>query len=290
MVQQSLLFRVQRTFFRQKLANKLVIWGTLTVLLVLALFPLYWIIITSFKFDTEIYIKNPTFFPQKFTLQGYDALFNELGFLGYLKNSLLVSVIVSSGSIFISMLAAYGIARLRFNARAATSRTIFYAYLMPKTVMYIPLYMVTAQLGVTNTIKGLILIYPTVIIPYATWMLITYFKNIPMEIEESAIIDGCSRVGSMFRIVFPLASPGIIATLIFSFTFCWNEYLYALVLITKNAEKTIPLGLSDLVVDDLFNWGPLMGGSFIASIPVVILYAFASRFVTAGLTAGSVKQ
>ena len=207
-----------------------------------------------------------------------------------MRNSLAVSVFVSAGSIFLAMLASYAIARLRFGGRRLSARTIFYSYLMPKTVMYIPLYMLAAQLGVTNSIRSLIIIYPTVIIPYATWMLITYFKSIPMEIEESAIIDGCSRVRSMFVIVFPLASPGIIATLIFSFTFCWNEYLYALVLITKNAQKTIPLGLSDLVVDDLFNWGPLMGGSFIASIPVVVLYAIASKFVTAGLTAGSVKQ
>jgi len=273
-----------------KLVNTIVIWSTLAVLLVLALFPLYWIINTSFKPDSEIYIKDPTFYPHEFTLKGYHELFYELGFTLYMRNSLAVSVFVSAGSIFLAMLASYAIARLRFGGRRLSARTIFYSYLMPKTVMYIPLYMLAAQLGVTNSIRSLIIIYPTVIIPYATWMLITYFKSIPMEIEESAIIDGCSRVRSMFVIVFPLASPGIIATLIFSFTFCWNEYLYALVLITKNAQKTIPLGLSDLVVDDLFNWGPLMGGSFIASIPVVVLYAIASKFVTAGLTAGSVKQ
>jgi multiple sugar transport system permease protein len=275
---------------KNRLVNKIVVWTTLTVLLVLALFPLYWIINTSFKLDNEIYIKKPTMFPRTFSFEGYRALFEELSFLTYVKNSLIVSVVVSGSSVMVSMLAAYSIARLRFNAKSATSRAIFYAYLMPKTVLYIPLYMVAAALRVSNHIGSLILIYPTMIIPYATWMLISYFKTIPMEIEESAIIDGCSRVVSMVRIVFPLAAPGVIATLIFSYTFCWNEYLYALVLITKTAQKTIPLGLSDLVVDDLFNWGPLMGGSFLASIPVVFLYAIASKYVTSGLTAGSVKQ
>jgi multiple sugar transport system permease protein len=273
-----------------KIQHRILIWFLLIVLLIVAIFPLYWIINTSFKLDTEIYIKKPTFFPQTFTLRGYKYLFQKLGFLSYLKNSAIVSIIVPLISVFIASITAYSIARLRFRKRQQVSQGIFYAYLMPKTVLYIPLYMVAASLRVTNSIWSLVLIYPTMIIPYATWMLITYFKTIPYSIEESALMDGATRIRSMFQIILPLATPGILATLIFSFTFCWNEYLYALVMITKTAQKTIPLGLSDLIVDDLFNWGPLMGGAFIASIPVVGFYYDSSKNLKNGIKAGSLKQ
>jgi multiple sugar transport system permease protein len=162
--------------------------------------------------------------------------------------------------------------------------------MMPRTIMFIPFYLLVSRIGLTNSLFGLMLVYPTFTIPYATWMLTSYFKTIPIEIEEASLIDGCSRVETMSRIFFPLASPGIISTMIFSFTLCWSEYLYALVFVTDSWNKTITVGLADLIFEDIMEWGQLMGGAVIAAVPVVLLYMLASSGVMTGLTAGGVKE
>lgn len=261
----------------------------LAVVLVFCLFPIYWILNTSLKTDPEIYRVVPTFWPHTFTLNGYIKLFTKTSFVQNFGNSMVVSLIVTALSIFAGMLAAYAVARLQFYGRKGASRAILYSYLMPQTVMYIPLYLLISRMGLANTLSGLVLIYPTFVVPYATWMLISYFRSVPFEIEESAIIDGCSRIGCMFRIVFPLSIPGVAATAIFAFTRCWSEYLYALVSITSKLKKTIPLGLSDLIIDDMFNWGPLMAGSILSTVPIILLYTLSSKFMVTGLTAGGVK-
>lgn len=271
-----------------KKSNRVVTYLVLAMILIVALFPIYWMLNTSLKLPNEINQMRPTYWPKEASLYSYRELV-DIGFLRNVYNSLLVSVITSVLSILLSMIAAYAIARLRFKLKKLVSRSIFYAYIMPRTVLYIPLYMVAAWLGLRDSIAGLILVYPTFTLPYAVWMLTAYFKTIPRELEEAAIIDGSSKLGSMTRIVFPLAAPGIIATMIFAFTFCWSEYLYALVIITDSAYKTITLGLYDLIIDDLYAWGPLMGASIIAALPVVILYFFASNYLVTGLAEGGVK-
>lgn len=272
----------------RSVTKQVVVYVTLAFMLLCALFPLYWMINTSFKSQGEIYNLTPNFWPKDFTWAGYDKLF-EKGFLKNVKNSLVVSLVVSVFSIAVSMLAAYAISKLKFSGRGAISKGILYAYLMPRSVLFIPLYMLVSALGAGNSIWGLMLIYPTITIPYATWMLISYFKSIPVEIEEAAMIDGCSRSRTLRSIVLPLAAPGLAATFIFSFTLCWSEYLYALVVVTKGSDKTITLGLADMIVGDVFAWGPLMGGSIIASIPVVIMYLFTSKYMVSGMTVGGVK-
>lgn len=274
----------------RSLSKKILIYLVLIVMLIFALFPIYWMFITSFKTQAEVYSAIPIFWPKEFNFSSYKTLIYNTKFLVNIKNSLIVSLLVSIISILVSSLAAYAISRLKFRGRSTMSRSILYAYLMPKSVLFIPLYILVTTLALNNSLYALVLIYPTITIPYATWMLISYFKSIPKEIEEAAIVDGCSKFGSMIRIVFPLASPGIIATFIFSFTLCWCEYLYALVIISDTLNKTITLGLSDMVVGDIFAWGPLMGGSIIASIPVVIIYTLSSNFLVSGLTLGGVKQ
>jgi multiple sugar transport system permease protein len=270
--------------------NGIIVYFLLLVFFLCAVFPIYWMINTSLKTGKEIYSLVPTYFPNKLTFSAYVELFTKTNFVLHLGNSAWVAFSTAFGSIIVSMFAAYAIARLRFRGKKAVSRGIFFAYLMPKPIMYIPLYTVVAFFGLTDRLAGLQLIYPTLVIPYATWMLTSYFKSIPMSLEEAAIIDGCSRVGSMFKIVFPLSAPGIASTFIFAFTLCWGEYLYALVLINKDAIKTIAMGLADLIIDDVFKWGPLMGGAILASIPVILLYTIASKFVVSGMTAGGVKQ
>jgi len=268
--------------------RQVLVYATLAMMLLFALFPLYWMFNTSFKSQSEIYNLTPNFWPKEFTWAGYDKLF-EKGFLTNVKNSLIVSLIVSFFSIAVSMLAAYALSKLKFRGRSLISRGILYAYLMPRSVLFIPLYMLVSAIGVSNSVWGLMLIYPTITIPYATWMLISYFKSIPDEIEEAAMIDGCSRARTLWNIILPLAAPGLAATFIFAFTLCWSEYLYALVVITKSTDKTITLGLADMIVGDVFAWGPLMGGSIIASIPVVIMYLFTSKYMVSGMTVGGVK-
>ncbi|MEW8978824.1 MAG: carbohydrate ABC transporter permease [Symbiobacterium sp.] len=270
------------------LRKRLILWCTLAVMLVFALFPIYWMLNTSFKTTREIYRMTPTFWPEQFVWTGYQKLFAS-GFLNNVKNSLVVAMIVTVVSIFFAMLAAYAIAKLSFRGREIISKSILYAYLMPRSIMFIPLYMLVTSAGLADSIYGLMLVYPTITVPYATWMLISYFTSIPDEIEEAAMIDGCSRFGSMFRVVFPLSAPGISATAIFSFTLCWSEYLYALVIVSKAAQKTIPLALSDMVVADVAAWGPLMAGSIVAAIPVMILYLLVSRNMVSGMTLGGIK-
>lgn len=273
----------------KSISKQIIVYSTLGLLLIFALFPLYWMLNTSFKSQGEIYNLTPSFWPKEFGLAAYDKLITEKGFLSNIKNSLIVSLSVSFFSITVSMFAAYAISKLHFKGRNFISRGILYAYLMPRAVLFIPLYMLVSAIGVSNSIYGLMLIYPTITIPYATWMLISYFKSIPVEIEEAAMIDGCSRARTLRSIIFPLAAPGLAATFIFSFTLCWSEYLYALVVVTKSADKTITLGLSEMIVGDVFAWGPLMGGSIIASIPVIIMYLFTSKYMVSGMTVGGVK-
>mgnify|MGYP001016186908 CR=1 FL=1 len=261
----------------------------LCLFILFALFPIYWAIITSFKAPSEIFSKVPTFFPKKFSFEGYATLFLKTDYPVNLMNSLTVSLIVSFLSVFASMLAAYAIARLNFRGRGAMSRSMFYAYIMPKTLLFIPIYILITTINLDNSIWGLIFIYPTLTIPYATWILASYFKTIPYEIEEAAIVDGCSRLKSMFRIIFPLSVPGIISTFIFSISICWSEYLYALIIINRSYQKTVSLALADMIVGDYVAWGPLMGGAVISTIPITILYMLFSRFLVGGMVAGGVK-
>jgi multiple sugar transport system permease protein len=254
-----------------------------------ALFPIYWMFITSIKTPMELYNLVPTFWPKKIVWTSYITIFSDQKFLTNLRNSLIVATVVSFITISFSMLTAYAISKLKFWGRKAMSKSILYAYLMPRTVLFIPLYILVCNIGLNNNIWALVLVYPTFTIPYATWMLTSYFGSIPTELEEAAVIDGCSKVGAMFRVVFPLSLPGIIATMIFTFTMCWSEYLYALVILTNEMSRTMPLALSDMIVNDTFAWGPLMAGAIVATVPVTIVYMCASRFLISGMTLGGVK-
>jgi multiple sugar transport system permease protein len=272
-----------------KMTRKTLTYATLFVFLLCALFPIYWMFITSIKTEMEVYNLVPTFWPQKIVWASYTTVFSDQKFVASLRNSLFVATVVSLITIVVSVLAAYAISKLKFLGRKVMSKSILYAYLMPRTVLFIPLYILVCKLGLNNNIFAMVLLYPTFTIPYATWMLISYFASIPKELEEAAVIDGCSKVGAMLRIIFPLSMPGIISTMIFSFTLCWSEYLYALVVLTDEMARTFPLALSNMIVADVFAWGPLMAGAMVATVPVTIMYMFASRYMISGMTLGGVK-
>lgn len=261
----------------------------LVVFIVCALFPVYWTLNTSLKNQAEIYSFVPSLWPKTLSFISYSNLIYKTGFLANIANSAIVSLAVVVFSIFFSALAAYAFAKVEFRKKRLFSNLILSSYLMPRAILFIPLYVLVTRMRLNNTLAGLIAIYPTFTIPYATWMLTSYLHSIPKSIEEAAEIDGSGRLRTMFSIVFPLAAPGIAATAIFSFTLCWNEYMYALVTVTTSAVKTLTLALSDMVVADVYAWGPLMAGSIIATVPVMIMYIVMSKYLVSGLTLGAVK-
>lgn len=262
---------------------------TIVSFLIVALFPVYWMLNTSLKTQGEIYNKTPTLLVNKPTLDNFAYLIFKTDFLIGLRNSLLVAVVVTLFSILIAYPAAYTIARMKFRGREVLSKTILLCYLLPASVLYIPLYIFVSRVGLTDNIAGLMLIYPTFTLPYVSWILIPHISSIPYDIEEAAIVDGCSRVGIMYKIIFPLAIPGIVSTAIFAFAMCWGEYLYALVNVTGTQMKTFPLVIAGLIYGDLYPWGQIMAGAIIGCIPILILYMLASRFLAGGATDGGVK-
>jgi multiple sugar transport system permease protein len=192
-------------------------------------------------------------------------------------------------SLVVSSLAAYSMVRFRYRFKGLFGRLILFAYLTPTSLLFIPLSILIARLQLGNTLHGLIFVYLTFSLPVSTWMLQAYFAAVPRELEEQGMIDGLSRLGALFRIVLPLSAPGLAAVAIFTFTGAWNELLLALVLITSESRRTAPLALNYLITSDVLPWGPLMAGAVLSSVPLMILYFLAQRYIVQGMTAGSVK-
>lgn len=275
---------------KAKRTSKILSRVFIVLCLIVALFPIYWMLCTSLKSDGEIYQKIPTMIPKRFTVEAYSYLLTKTNFLNAIKNSLLVATVVSLLSIAVAYPTAYTLARTKFRGRRVLSKAVLFTYMLPTSVLYIPLYILVARLGLTNTLWGLILIYPTFTLPYVAWILIPHVQSIPVALEEAAMMDGCSHFMIMYRIIFPLALPGIISTTIFAFAMCWGEYLYALVNLTSVTVQTFPLVISSLIYGDMPPWNQLMAGAIMACIPIIIIYMLASSSLVGGATAGGVKQ
>lgn len=258
------------------------------VALLLVLFPIYWMVITSLKLPRDIY-RTPALWPHAITGENYRILLQDKGFLLNIANSLLVSLTVTAISVLISSFAAYSMVRFRYRFKGFFGRLILFAYLTPTSLLFIPLSILMAQLHLANSLYGLMAVYLTFSLPLSTWLLQGYFRSVPRELEEQGMIDGLSRMGALLRIVFPLSAPGLAAVSIFTFTGAWNELLLALVLITSESQRTAPLGLNYLITSDVLPWGPLMAGAVISSVPLMVLYFVAQRFMVQGMMAGSVK-
>lgn len=274
---------------KQKKSVKILSRIFIIICLVVSLAPIYWMLNTSLKGQAEIYSKVPTLIPEQSTLEAYKYLLTETNFLTGIVNSLIVAVFVSLFSIVIAYPAAYAIARIKFKGKRTFSKAILFTYLLPTSILYIPLYILVAQVGLTDNILGLMLIYPTFTLPYVAWVLIPHISSIPYDLDEAAIVDGCGRLRVMYQIIFPLALPGIVSTTIFAFAMCWGEYLYALVNITKTSMQTFPLVISGLIFGDMYPWGQLMAGAILASVPILIIYILANSSIVGGQTAGGVK-
>ena len=273
---------------RRMLIGRVLSYAALAIAVLLALFPIYWMIATSLKVPREIF-RQPSLVPLAPTINNYIALLTEKGFLVAIKNSLIVATTVTVISVLISSFAAYSMVRFRYRFRGVIGRLILFAYLTPTSLLFIPLSIVMAQLHLGNSLFGLILVYLTFSLPLSTWLLQGYFRSVPRELEEQGMVDGLTRFGALLRIVLPLSAPGIAAVAIFTFTGAWNELLLALVLITSDGQRTAPLALNYLITSDVLPWGPLMAGAVISSVPLMILYFIAQRFMVAGMTEGSVK-
>lgn len=263
----------------------------LLVFLFVLLFPFYWMGITSFKPNQELLSRtgNP-FWVIAPTLAHFEKLLFNTSYPAWLWNTVLVSVVATFFSLFASVFAAYAIERLRFSGSKQVGLSIFLAYLVPPSILFIPLAAIVYQLGLFDTRWALILTYPTFLIPFCTWLLMGYFRSIPFELEECALIDGANRWQILTKIILPLAVPGLISAGIFAFTLSWNEFIYALTFVSSSEVKTVPVGVvTELVEGDVYHWGSLMAGALLGSLPVAFVYSFFVEHYVSGLT-GSVKE
>lgn len=268
------------------------VYVPLALFVIILLFPFYWMAITAFKPDSEMedYKDYSPFWVHSPTLHNFDLLLFHTQFPRWMLVTITVAIGSTILSIICSVLAAYAIERLRFRGSTHVALAIYLAYLVPPTILFIPLATMIVQFGLYNSPLSLILTYPTFLIPFCTWLLIGYFKSIPYELEECALIDGASRLQILRRIVLPLSMPGLISAGIFAFTLSWNEFIYALAFIQSTADKTVPVAvLTELVTGDVYQWGALMAGALLGSVPVALFYSLFAEYYVSSLT-GAVKE
>lgn len=290
-----------KTRTRNFLGQLLTLHIPLVPFILFALFPFYFMVITSFKADGELYnLKANPFIIQLSptapdysggpTLEHYQLLLRDTPFLTWLFNSVLVSVLATAISIVLAILAAYSLARLRFRGATSFGTAVFITYLVPTTLLFLPMAQVVNRLGLADSVWALIVTYPTFLVPFCTWLLLGYFRTIPQEIEECAMVDGCTRFQALIRIVLPVAVPGIVCAVLFAFTISWNEFIYALTFISSTAQKTTSVGVTaELIRGDIFYWGSLMAGAVLGSVPIVLVYVVFMDYYVSGLTQGAIK-
>jgi multiple sugar transport system permease protein len=270
----------------------LTLYLPLGAIMVFLLFPFYWMATTALKPDAELYDYkrfNPLWIAHP-TLEHIKSLFTDTDFPTWWTNTMLVTVGSTFISLALSVAAAYAVERLRFRGSRYLGLAIFLAYLVPPSILFIPLATIVFQFGLFDSDWALVLTYPTFLVPFCTWLLMGYFRTIPYELEECALIDGASRLQIVVRITLPLAVPGLISAGIFAFTLSWNEFIYALTFISSSENKTVPVGaITELVNGDVYHWGGLMAAALLGSIPVVVLYSFFVEYYVSSLT-GAVKE
>jgi len=264
-------------------------YSVLVVLAVLVLFPFYWMTITSFKSEDQMRSLVSMFWPKPFATENYRQLVAKTEFAAWYKNSVFVAVTSTLLATGVGTIGAYALARLKFFGRGFLASATLITYLVPPSILFIPLYAQMRNLGLANSLSGLIAAYPSFTVPFVTWLLMGYFESIPEELEEAAMIDGATRFGAFYRIVLPLSAPGVLAAGLYAFTQAWNEFLYALVFITDGRLRTLPVGLASFITGDVYGWGSLMSGAVLTTLPVIAAYIYLQKYMVEGLTAGGVK-
>ncbi len=261
----------------------------LSLWLAVTVFPLYWITVTSFKSPGTIYSFPLSYWPEHFSLENYTGLFGEARFGVYPTNSLLIATVAGTVATVISMLSAYVLARFEFRTKGAVLMAALVTQMIPSFIALGPLYMMMTELNLVDSRFGLTLVYIAVCIPFCTVMLRGFFENIPDSLEEAAMIDGCSRLGALFRVLLPVMRPGIVAAFIFNFVNCWNELFLSVTLLNSDAHKTVPTALNGFISSFNIDWGSMSAAAVLTIAPTMLLFAFASRHIVQGLTAGAVK-
>ncbi|MBZ6077854.1 carbohydrate ABC transporter permease [Microvirga puerhi] len=279
--------------YLERLPRRMVmVYLPLAIFVFVLLFPFYWMAITALKPNAELtnFREYSPFWPSSPTLQHVRYLLFETSYPSWLLNTMIVAVGSTILSLAAAVLAAYAIERVRFPGSRWTGLAVFLAYLVPPSILFIPLAVMIFKFGIYDTKLALIFTYPTFLIPFCTWLLMGYFRSIPYELEECALVDGASRWQILTRIMLPLSVPGLISAGIFAFTLSWNEFIYALTFIQSSENKTVPVGvLTELVRGDVYEWGALMAGALLGSLPVVLLYSFFVDYYVSSMT-GAVKE
>jgi len=264
-------------------------YTVLGVLAIVVLFPFNWMIVTSFKGEDQMRSVVSMFWPKPFAIENYQQLLAKTEFAAWFGNSVFVAVSSTLLATAVGTIGAYALARLKFLGRGFMASATLITYLVPPSILFIPLYKQMQGLGMANSLAGLIAAYPSFTVPFVTWLLMGYFESIPEELEEAAMIDGATRFGAFYRIVLPLSAPGVLAAGLYAFTQAWNEFLYALVFITDGKLRTLPVGLASFITGDVYGWGYLMSGAVLTTLPVIVAYIYLQKYMVEGLTAGSVK-
>jgi len=264
-------------------------YALLGVLLVFLLFPFYWVIVTAFKTDEQMRVSESVFWPSPWTIEHFRYMLTETDFPRWFRNTVLVAVVSCAVSVLVGALGAYALVRLRWRGTGFFSTAILFAYLMPTVMMFIPLYRIFTELRLINSLGALMLAYPTFGLPFATWLLMGYYRSLPRELEEAALLDGAGYFQAFFQVILPLMKPALMTVALFAITAAWDEFLFAFVFITSESLRTLPVGLGMMVIGDIFPWGQMFAASIMTTIPVVIIYSLAQRFMVEGLSAGSVK-
>jgi len=273
----------------RKRIGTVLLYGIIGLVLIWVLVPFYFIFVTAFKSTVQIQQVQSMFWPAPWTLDHFIFLFTKLPFTTWYTNTILVAFVSTLVSMFAASLAAYALVRLKWKGSGPLSTSVLVAYLMPAALMFIPLYAILTQLHVINTQMALMITYPTVVLPFATWLMMGYYRSIPEELEDAALIDGCNRFMTYWLVVLPLVRPALLAVAMFSVTQSWNEFLYAKTFLRSTETFTLPVGLGQLLVADVQPWGELMAAALLTALPVIVLYMLGQKFMIAGLTAGSVK-
>ncbi|RJX30126.1 MAG: carbohydrate ABC transporter permease [Desulfarculus sp.] len=270
------------------LGRQKVYWLALLLVLFSA-FPFFWMVSTAFKPLREIFVYPPTFLPQNATLENFGRLFEQTRFIAYFKNS----IIVSSSAVLLTMIfgaaGAYSLTRFRFKGRDKIANLILFTYMFAPIMIVIPFYVLIKQMGLANTHFALVLAYTALCLPFSLWMLRAFFQGIPLALEEAALIDGASRLQAVLHVIFPLALPGLIATGIFTFILAWNDYIFCRILISSDELKTLPVGIADLYNATVIDWGMIMAGGMLITVPVLIFFMYIQRYLIAGWGAGAIK-
>jgi multiple sugar transport system permease protein len=267
------------------------VWSVVTWMIVLAVvFPLIWMIVTSVKPQSELFSIPPTLMPETITFEHYLRLLTDTPFLQYFRNSMILAVTTTVVVVALGTLGAYSLVRFKYRGRETLATLVLFTYLMPSVVLVIPLYLMMAKLGLANTLASLVIAYTTFALPYALWLLRSFMSSIPVDLESAALVDGADRMGAFVDVILPQTLPGIVSTALFTFILCWNEYLFALVLVNSDSVRPLTAGTMNMLITSFnIDWSLLMAASVMMSLPLIVIFTFLQGTLTKGFGAGAVK-